>query len=617
MRLADKIVQQPEIVVSTLRSRHLQLTGRFIIKPVTKLLQIAFSLSTTSLKKQLFFIDTSNIHIFYETGVKMIKDSTILVLGAGQIGRAACVEIIKREPRTLILHTLTPEEAEESLAWIEDNFHEMGTKVIPSSGDVLVVAPESGISELDYRFGTFSQEMCNASQLWKLIEKYHPDMIVDGINTATVVGYGHDPFTTSRKLKQIIDDQKLPDEETTFDMFRSSLMSEAIPPLVRFTQVLHRAMLEFSVKRYVKISTSGLGGMGFNIQYTHGDIGEPGCSPKLLGKVAASGILNQLIWTLSHTPGLDVKMIIPTALVGWEEITSDIPVTKNGTIHKIKLVDCEKPLELNNESAFADHRPVESDETLKMVAIDSGENGYYGIGDMTTITALGQMGCITKEEVGIAVAESLEGNSRYDLCTAMDSACLGPSFNAAFERYSILEKMRKLDQTLDANSVAIGNLGPKVTKHLWELEILRVLCHSLQNVVKCNASELAAEAEHLLLQTNPLLRKQIITLKMPVLLNSNRVLLGESWHIPGPGEFKNIADNFENWATEGWVDLRPQRIERWQKEIAKIFEFFRMYAKSPQVKLQRNWQLISLDNNFDVGEVLGMVYSLNGGDRKL
>ena len=617
MRLADKIVQQPEIVVSTLRSRHLQLTGRFIIKPVTKLLQIAFSLSTTSLKKQLFFIDTSNIHIFYETGVKMIKDSTILVLGAGQIGRAACVEIIKREPRTLILHTLTPEEAEESLAWIEDNFHEMGTKVIPSSGDVLVVAPESGISELDYRFGTFSQEMCNASQLWKLIEKYHPDMIVDGINTATVVGYGHDPFTTSRKLKQIIDDQKLPDEETTFDMFRSSLMSEAIPPLVRFTQVLHRAMLEFSVKRYVKISTSGLGGMGFNIQYTHGDIGEPGCSPKLLGKVAASGILNQLIWTLSHTPGLDVKMIIPTALVGWEEITSDIPVTKNGTIHKIKLVDCEKPLELNNESAFAAHRPVESDETLKMVAIDSGENGYYGIGDMTTITALGQMGCITKEEVGIAVAESLEGNSRYDVCAAMDSACLGPSFNSAFERNIVLEKMREIDSNYESSSVAVGNLGPKVTKHLWELEILRLLCSSLTNAVNQDPYDLAEKATQLFLETNISLRRQILSLKMPVILKDNRILLGAEWLVPNDKKPQNISANFENWALEGWVDVRAERIARWQKEIRKIFEFFRQSEKSPQVKLQRNWQSISLTEDYNIGEVLALIYSLNGGDRKL
>lgn len=547
----------------------------------------------------------------------MIKDSTILVLGAGQIGRAACVEIIKREPRTLILHTLTAEEAEESLAWIENNFHEMGTRVVPSSGDVLIVAPESGISELDYRFGTFSQDMCEASQLWKLIAKFNPDMIVDGINTATVVGYGNDPFTTSRTIKQIIDKDELPDRETTFDMFRSSLMSEAIPPLVRFTQVLHRAMIEFSVKRYVKISTSGLGGMGFNIQYTHGDIGEPGCSPRLLGKVAASGILNQLIWTLSHTPGLDVKMIIPTALVGWEEITTDISTRKNGTIQEIKLIDCEQPLDLKDESALAGHQPVELNETLKMVAIDSGENGYYGIGDMTTITALGQMGCITKEEVGIAAAESLEGSSRYDVCTAMDSACLGPSFNAAFERYSILEKMRELDKTIDTNSVAIGNLGPKVSKHLWELEILRILCNSLRNVVNSDAKYLAEEAEPLLLHTNPGLRRQIITLRMPILLSGDRVLLGASWHVPGPGEFNNVTENLEDWAQEGWVDLRPQRIERWQKEIGKIFEFFRLYAKSPQVKLQRNWQSISLDDNFDVGEVLGMIYSLNGGDRKL
>ena len=547
----------------------------------------------------------------------MIKDSTILVLGAGQIGRAACVEIIKREPRILVLHTLTEEESRESLEWIENNFREMGTKVIASAGDVLIVDPSSKMSEIDYRFGTFTPELYKSSQLWKLIDKFKPDMIVDGINTATVVGYGHDPFTTSRKIKKAIEGDKLPGADAVIELFRESLLAEAIPPLVRFTQVLHRAMIEFSVKRYVKISTSGLGGMGFNLQYTHGDIGEPGCSPRLLGKVAASGILNQLIWTLSHTPGLDVKMIIPTALVGWEDITSDVTVRRNGESVSIQLVDCEQPKSLSEENVFTGHCPFELGESLKMVAIDSGENGYYGLGDMTTITTLGQMGCITKEEVGMAVADSLEGSSRYDVCAAMDSACLGPSFNAAYERHYILEKMRKMDATLDTSSVAIGNLGPKVSKHLWELEILRQLCKDLTNVYNNDAEDLAQAAEKMILQSNPGLRRQILSLKMPILLENNRILLGAAWQIPAEKEPQNIPDNIENWAQEGWVDIRASRIQRWQKEIGKIFEFFRQSSKSPQVKLQRNWQSISLNEDFSVGEVLGLIYSLNGGDRKL
>ena len=54
--------------------------------------------------------------------------------------------------------------------------------------------------------------------------------------------------------------------------------------MIRFVQCLHALFCgdedtrvpEF--QRFVKVHTTGLGGMGFNIQYTHGDTGEPGLS---------------------------------------------------------------------------------------------------------------------------------------------------------------------------------------------------------------------------------------------------------------------------------------------------------------------------------------------------
>jgi nitrogen fixation protein len=527
------------------------------------------------------------------------------------------VEIIKRAPKALILHTLTEAEAEESLAWIESNFQKINSKLIPSFGDVLIIDEDSKLSELDYRFGSFTSELCEASKLWQLIKKFRPDMIVDGINTATVIGYGNDPYTISRKIKEIIDSNALPDKKGILELLKESLMGEAIPPLVRFTQVLYRAMMEFGVKRYVKISTSGLGGMGFNIQYTHGDVGEPGCSPRLLGKVAASGILNQLIWTLSHTPGLDIKMIIPTALVGWEDITTNITMNRNGLAVNIPVVDCEHPLELSQEDVFSGKFAMETGETLKMTAVDSGENGFYGIGDMTTITALGQMGCITKEEVGIAVADALDGSSRYDVCSAMDSACMGPSFNSAFERNIVLNKMKEMDKTLETTSVATGNLGPKVTKHLWELEIIRQISGNIKNVLNTEAKSLSKKAEKLLLEVDPTLRRQILSLRMPILLEGMRILLGKSWHIPEDKTPQNISENSEIWAMKGWVDVRSQRMLYWQREFSQVVDFIQHCRKTPQVRLQSNWQNVPLDKDFEVGEVLGLIYSLNGGERKL
>ncbi len=551
----------------------------------------------------------------------MIKDSTILVIGSGQIGRSSCLQILKRKPKTLILHTLTAEESEDSIKWLEKYNPNCSTELISSSGDVLVAFPgkdeDSVMAEINYRFGTLTTELYQSSQLWKLIDKHRPTMIVDGINTATVVGFGHDPYTSSRELHQVLKSNILPDSDQINTLIKNNLLSEAIPQLTRFIQVLYMAMIEFNVKTYVKISTSGLGGMGFNLKYTHGDLDEPGCSPRLLGKVAATGIFNQLLWTLSHTEGLDIKIVIPTTLVGWEGITTELSTNWKKSATGIPMVDCEEPLDLNDETIFNTHKPTELGENLSMVAVDSGENGYYAIGDMTTITTLGQMGCITKEEVALAVVESLEGSTRWDICTALDSASIGPSFNAAFERQTILDKMRKMEDKLKTRSVSIGNLGPAVTKLLWELEILRSICPSLTNIANGSADQMAMDAENLILNLDADLRQKILSIKMPILLDGNRILLGAGWHFPQDQQPQNIRDNIEIWAREGWVDLRSQRMAHWQSEIRKVIDFVEEGTKSPNVILQRNWQYISIDEEFNIGEVLGLLYSLNGGDRKL
>ena len=558
----------------------------------------------------------------------MIKDSTILILGAGQIGRAACIEILKRHPKKLILHTLEEEEAKVSKNWIKQNCplnikQEIDCKLKISFGDVLIAYPKSESQELNYRFGIFTEKLCESSPLWKLIKKHKPDMIVDGINTATVVGYGRDPYTDSRELKRILESKELPDSIEVRKKIEDGLLSEAIPQLIRFIQVLHKAMIYFKIKRFVKISTSGLGGMGFNIAYTHGDTGEPGLSTKLLGKVAATGIFNQLLWTLSRTPGLDIKVIIPTALVGWDSITKDVKLKlktrgkKSKSETRIPLYDCERPLTLTDKNIFTKHKPKRLKGSLEMVAIDSGENGHYALGDMTTITTLGQMGCVTKEEIGMAVAESLEGSTKYDICTALDSACLGPSLNAAFERKFLLTQMQEKDEEMDSSSVSIGNLGPEVTKHLWELEIIRVLCSSLSNVSKCKAKDMAKRAESLILNEGEILRQQILSLQMPILLEGNRILLGATWLIPEDKEPKNILENIDRWTDDGWVDLRAKRISYWQDQIQKVIKLYKEFSRSEVVQLNRNWHSFSLDNDFNVGEVLGFIYSIDGGDRKL
>jgi hypothetical protein len=561
----------------------------------------------------------------------MIEGKKILFLGAGQIGIAACAKILQKKPKGLIIHAFTKGEAEEAIESIRKikAIQNADIELIPSWGNVFafnrnfnVPRAEQTTSEMDelqYIYGFKTKERVESAFLWKLIETHKPELIVDAINTATAIGYKRDPYTASRNLFCSLKDDNF---NNIKEEIKECLFSQAIPKLIRFTQVLHEAMNEFKVERYVKISTSGLGGMGFNISYTHGDMGEPGLSTKLLGKVAAAGILHQLLLTLSHTPGLDVKVIVPIALVGWENITTEIK--------GFPLVDCKQPIDLTDEHAIPGKWYEELAEPLKMVVVNSGENKPYAQADMTAITTLGQMGCITKEEVGKAAAETLEGSTRYDILTAMDTASMGPSFNAAFRRNHILATMKEKEENENIKfaSVACGNLGPKVTKHLWELHILKRLFTTINAIMAGEPGQMARDARNLI-EDDADLRRQILSLGMPILMEDNRFLIGKTWKCPENKDIKEIIktfkedkDQIENWARQGWVDLRETGITYWQDKIKEAHREVKECSQSSEsgvLPLQRNWQAIYRDENqrFDIGEVLGLIYSIEGGDRKL
>src|SRR5690606_12255652 len=90
-----------------------------------------------------------------------------------------------------------------------------------------------------------------------------------------------------------------------------------IPQLVRHVQILHDAMLEAGTQAYVKAGTSGTGGMGLNIPYTHG---EEKPSRVLMSKAALAGAQTLLTFLMARTPGGPqvVKEVKPSALIAWK-----------------------------------------------------------------------------------------------------------------------------------------------------------------------------------------------------------------------------------------------------------------------------------------------------------
>ena len=73
-------------------------------------------------------------------------------------------------------------------------------------------------------------------------------------------------------------------------------------------------------------------------------------------------------------------------------------------------------------------------------------------------------------------------------------------------------------------------------------------------------------------------------------------------------------DNINKWAESGWVDLRKKQVKYWQGWLKKVYQ----EAKSLKdnclsVPLSRNWQCL---DDSDIGEILGYIYNLQGGERK-
>jgi len=162
-----------------------------------------------------------------------------------------------------------------------------------------------------------------------------------------------------------------------------------------------------------------------------GAITTPGMSSGILGKVAAAGVFHQLMWSMSYTPGINVKVLTPAALIGWQATQfgkfrshgKNIDIVDNLNIQKIKLGDELLP-----------DPKAKTYGTLEIPFVDSGENCAYSLYEMYAITSLGQMESITKEEVAQAVYECAKGSTKNDILTSLDYVALSPTYTAVFQR---------------------------------------------------------------------------------------------------------------------------------------------------------------------------------------
>lgn len=534
-----------------------------------------------------------------------MNGETFLILGGGGMIGAQVVHEIARQlqPRSVIICSRELSEVKETIDHCCREFPSV--EFVGFGGDIFGrvewnVGPEESrptrsqlMSSIESRAAMYDdvfhdfESAYQHSQLAQLILEHKPNVVIDSINTATAISY-QDVYTASEiakasfdALRQSIDNgaDSAQQSEIARRDFEALLISQSIPQLIRHVLIIQRAMTEAGTRLYLKIGTTGTGGMGLNIPYTHS---EDKPSARLMTKTALAFAHTGLMFLMARTPdGPVVKELKPAAMVGYNDITRRVICerAKHGAplhLFASRREELGQALSLRDEN-----NGYERLHPMQMVVVDTGENGLFTKCEFETITHIGQMEFITPEEIAQHTVLEIRGsNTGHDVIAAVDGSVMAPTYRAGNLRHLALEKADALEQQFsnngDSPSVALGWLGPpEIGKLLWEAHLLRTQFGTLKEVLEQPADKLAG-AINSLLESDANLRNTINSVGLPILTPDGKALIRGPYiripEVPGVTNVPLTRENIDKWATKGWVDLRPQNFEHWRERFRAMWQ---------------------------------------------
>ena len=513
-----------------------------------------------------------------------IKNKKVLVLGGwGLVGNAVVRKIIPKEPRQIILTSLRESEAKEAIEKLRSEFPDLPEDFfIPWWGNIFVRNEFKDedrfeiLNDVEKRqilmsdiMDELNDDILHSSAIYQLLSEYKPEIIIDCINSATGIAY-QNIYSSYHNMRKLF--QRKASSEELIQETEKLFCTLYIPQLIRHIQIMYNSMSESGTKIYVKIGTSGTGGMGLNIPYTHS---EEKPSRVLLSKSSVAGAHTLLLFLMGRTPGAAItKEIKPTAAIAWKRIEFG-EIKKRGKPIELQDVSLNDVIKLEDNLQLTLNKFEPSGENLKSVFIDTGENGTFSRGEFEAITAQGQMEYVTPEEIATDVIYEIQGgNTGHDIINALDNATMQPSYRAGFMQHSAVEKLEELEKIHNVNSVAFELLGPpRLSKLLFEIHLLKLGYGTMPNILQDSPENISNKLVEVL-KANGNLVKQMVSIGIPILLPDGKSLVrGNEIKIPpfrGEYEYPATPENINAWAKDGWVDLRKENFEKWQDRIREI-----------------------------------------------